>query len=317
MINLKVLKKWIKMLNGKSIFHVQQTEGKCFSLQEVKGYYNDLTGKISEDTILDSNGIPINTTVSGINTYFPITIFQYGLGLYDLYLLKHNNQYLEKFMNIADWALSNQKANGMWECMSNIGDTKHLSQSSMCQSEGASVLIRAFVNTKDKKYYNAATNAINFMLLSVKQGGTCYYRNENQPIFQEYVSEDNLSVLNGWIFSIFGLFDYTLINKDKKYKTILDNTVKCLASELDKYDRKFWSNYDQKKTIASPAYNNLHIKQLRLLKIMFGNDKFGLYADKFEKYENKKIYKYLAMIIKLRQKIFKSKYYDINANLIK
>ena len=317
MIKKNVIKKWLKMLKGDSIFHVQQCEGKCYSLRDVKGYYNDLTGKISNNTILDKNGIPINLTVGGIKAYFPITIFQYGLGLYDLYLLKNDNDFLNKFLNIANWALENQEQNGMWKCMERIGDKKHKTQSSMCQSEGTSLLIRAYVNTKDKKYYDAATKAIDYMLLPIQNDGTCFYKSLREPIFQEYVSNDNLSVLNGWIFSLFGLFDYTLINNDLKYKDILNQSVKCLSSQLSKYDRKFWSNYDQKGTIASPAYNDLHVKQLRLLKIMFDDDSFDYYADKFEKYQNSKINKYLSMLIKLKQKMFKSKYYDINTNLVK
>lgn len=315
MVNKKVIKKWSKMLRGKSVFHVQQVEGKCYSLTEVKGYYNDLTGKVSPNTILDDEGVPYNITVGGIKAYFPITIFQYGLGLYDLYLLEKKEDYLKKFLDIANWALTKQEKNGLWNCMSCIGDKMHLSQSSMCQSEGASVLIRAYVETKEDKYYDAASRAIDYMILPIELGGTCYYKTNDYPIFQEYVSNDNLSVLNGWIFSIFGLFDYTLVNNKEKYKKILNNTVDCLAKELNKYDRKIWSNYDQKGTIASPAYNDLHVMQLRLLNKMFNNKEFEIYANKFEKYQKSKLRKSFAMAVKFKQKVLKSKYYDINANL--
>ena len=60
---------------------------------EIKGYYNDLTNKVSDATFLDENGIPLNTTIANVEAYFPISIFQYGLGLYDLFLSTNDNKY--------------------------------------------------------------------------------------------------------------------------------------------------------------------------------------------------------------------------------
>lgn len=312
----RLLKRWLNMLNGKSVFHVEQSEGKCYSKTEIKGYYNDLTNKVSDKTILDSEGIPINTTIANIEAYFPITIFQYGLGLYDLYILEGKVEYLKKFVNIANWAIENMEANGMWDCMGKVKDNVHFTQSSMCQSEGCSLLLRAFLETKDKKYYAAAKKAIDFMLIDVKNGGTTTY-DCNKIIFQEYVSHDELSVLNGWIFSIFGLFDFSLITSEKKYKETLEKTLQTLKKMLDKYDKGYWSNYDLKGTIASPAYHDLHIKQLKLLYELFGIKEFKIYAEKWEKYQYRKFNKIRAMILKIKQKIIKNKYYDINTSLVK
>ena len=312
----KLLKRWINMLTGKSSFHVKQGKGKCYSKTEIKGYYNDLTNKVSDKTILDKNGIPVNTTIANIEAYFPISIFQYALGLYDLYLLEEKKEYLEKFINIADWAINNQEKNGMWDCMKKLNDQAHETQSSMCQSEGISVLLRAYIETQKIKYYDCATKAIEFMIKDIEDGGTCLYEN-GDVIFQEYVSQDNLSVLNGWIFSVFGLFDYTLINNDEKYKRILEITINSMVKKIDRYDRKYWSNYDLMETIASPAYHDLHIRQLELLYELFKKEEFYQYAEKWKKYQKSKFYKLLAMLIKLKQKIFKSKYYDINTSLVR
>lgn len=312
----KLLKRWLNMLNGKSSFHVKQGIGNFYSKIEIKGYYNDLTNKVSDKTFLDNNGIPINTTIANIDAYFPISIFQYGLGLYDLYLETNKKEYLEKFLIIADWAVENIEENGMWDCMGKLGDKAHLTQSSMCQSEGVSVLLRAYIQTNESKYFEVSTNAIDFMLEDVNNGGTTIYRGED-IIFQEYVSKYELSVLNGWIFSIFGLFDYTLISNNKKYKKILKDTLSSLKKQIKNYDRKFWSNYDLKGTIASPAYHDLHIRQLKLLYDLFEIKEFKIYAEKWEKYQNNKIYKFLSMIIKLKQKMLKNNYYDINTSLVR
>lgn len=316
MKQIKLLKRWFDMLRGKSVFHVEQGIGKYYEINSIKGYYNDLTGKVNEKTQIDDKGIPITTTITGVKAYFPIAIFQYGLGAYDLYLGTKDKKYNEIFLKIADWAVNNIKDNGMWDCMGTLKDSKHYTQSAMCQSEGVSLLIRAYIESNNKKYIDCAKKAIEFMITDDKHGGTCTYDGE-KIIFQEYVCDnDNIAVLNGWVFSIFGLYDYAKYSNDKKYKEILKRTLKTLAIDLPKYDRKYWSNYDQKGTIASPAYHDLHIKQLKLLYELFHIDQFINYAEKWEKCENSKLNKIMAMLIKLKQKVLKSKYYDINTSTV-
>ena len=313
---LRLLKRWTKMIFGKSIFHVQQKAGLLYSKDDIYGYYNDLTQKVLRKPALDTNGIPLTTTVSGITGYFPIVIFQYGLGLYDLYLKTHDSNYLKEFNKVSEWAIKNIDEFGMWSCMDKVGDSKHLPQSSMCQGEGISLLVRAYKTTRDKKFLEAAEKAVEFMVKDIRLGGTCSY-DKDQLIFQEYISENGCtSVLNGWIFSIFGIYDFVLLTKNKKYKKIMNATVDSLSKTLDSYDRKFSSNYDKKKTIASPSYHALHIEQLKVLYDLFGIEKFMIYQKKWESYQSKKLYKIIAMFIKFLQKIRPNKFYDINTSTV-
>ena len=78
MSKIKLLKRWKEMATGKSSFNVEQGIGKIYSTEEIKGYYNDLTNKVSNNTVLDSHDIPINTTVSrgkSIFSYFNFSIW--------------------------------------------------------------------------------------------------------------------------------------------------------------------------------------------------------------------------------------------------
>ena len=316
-MNFNLIIRWIRMLQGKSSFHVKQGQGKFYSKCEVRGYYNDMTNKVlSNQTLIDENGIPYNILTSGEKIYFPGTIFQYALGLYDLYLENEDKKYLKHFLKLANWAMKEQDINGKWECMSILHNSIHESQSAMCQSEGISVLVRAYVQTHNKNYLDKAKMAMDLMIKPSNFGGTCYY-DGNNVIFQEYVSKYNQSVLNGWIFSLFGLYDYYLITKDSKIKILLDKSLKTLSSLLDKYDRKFWTNYDLVGTIASPSYHDIHIMQLSVLYDIFEDKNFLKYAKKWENYQKSKFNKIIAMFIKLYQKMKKTKYYDINTNLVK
>ncbi|UVV60083.1 D-glucuronyl C5-epimerase family protein [Bacteroides thetaiotaomicron] len=53
----------------------------------------------------------------------------------------------------------------------------------MAQGEGASLLIRAYVQFKEEKYLSAAKKAIDFMLLSNTEGGCTEYSGEKTSYF--------------------------------------------------------------------------------------------------------------------------------------
>lgn len=311
---INLFKRWYGMLSGSSVFHVDQKIGRSYSKKNLKGYYNDLTGKVTGTTVLDQSGIPVNTTARGETVYFPITIFQYGLGAYDLYLETKDDIYINKFMTIANWALEKQNNNGSWNCFDNLGDKVNKPFSAMCQGEGASILARAFYETKELKYYEGAIKAIDFMLLDVKVGGTTTYI-DDYCILQEYVSDYNSSVLNGWIFAIFGLLDITKICDKKVYSDALEKNIYSLKCHIEKYDNGYWSNYDLIGTIASPAYHDLHIQQLELLYDLFEISEFLYVSKKWKNYQKRKINRYRAFISKAIQKLFFSKY-DNGTSLI-
>lgn len=46
-VNIIQIQRWTKMLLGRSVEHVHQGEGKVYSKDEIKGYYNDLTKKVT------------------------------------------------------------------------------------------------------------------------------------------------------------------------------------------------------------------------------------------------------------------------------
>lgn len=76
-ISIYKLQKWYKMMIGKSISHVNQGVGTCYSKTEVAGYYNDLTEKVIRDD--PSILVPKYRVDTGDEMFFSIGIFQYGL----------------------------------------------------------------------------------------------------------------------------------------------------------------------------------------------------------------------------------------------
>ena len=291
------IRKWARMLAGKSEMHVHQTLGKRFVPGEIAGYFNNMTEKISkEPALVESEDLPMNHAEQG-DVIFPVTIFQYALGLYDLYLERGEEKYIKKFMQLADWSADHQETNGAWN---NFGfiypDAPY---GSMCQGEGASVLIRAYKRTGDGKYLEAARKAIDFMILPLEKGGTAKYT-DHDILFYEFTNKP--VVLNGWIFSLFGVYDLSLA-AGGKYTDLLARAIASVERHLPEFDNGYWSMYDMGGKIASPFYHDLHVSQLQALRLINGGGAFGEYAERFDSYRNRKLNYARAFAKKALQKI--------------
>ena len=296
-ISIYNIKKWYKMIIGKSIYHVNQGVGTCYSKTEIKGYYNDLTEKVTKDkkNIL----VPKYHVDTGEEIYFSIGIFQYGLASYDLFLKTGDEIYKSKFISCANWAVENQQKDGSWVTFAY--DRPEAPYSSMAQGEGISMLVRAAITTNDKRFADAANKAKEFMLKPISEGGTTEYNGEN-VIFYEYT--DNPVVLNGWIFSLWGLYDYCKFFRNEESSVILQKTLDTLKKKLPDFDIKYWSKYDDGKRICSPFYHKLHIAQLYTMYDLFGDPMYKEIAEKWEKYQNSFWKRKRAFCKKAIQKIF-------------
>lgn len=298
-ISIFQIKRWYNMLAGKSISHVNQDIGKYFSKQEVKGYYNNLTEKVTMiPEILEDDRLPIARTETE-DILFPVAIFQYGLGAYDLFLATKEEKYLNKFLQCANWALEKQDSHGRWNnffyC---YPDAPY---GAMAQGEGASILIRAYKQTSENKYLKAALVALEYMLLPLEQGGTTKYT-DTEALLMEYTCKG--MVLNGAIFAWWGLYDYVTLTGDRGhiYKS-LQSTLQSIINELPKFRSNLWSMYSLDGQVASPFYHNLHIAQMQAMYILTGEEVFKEYATLWLKRQRNFIYKSLAFIQKSAQKI--------------
>lgn len=286
------------MLTGRSILHVNQGIGKQFSFSEIRGYYNDLTEKVTKlPELLDNNELPVTLTEKGEKVLFPVAVFQYGLGAYDLYLESGKNdvRYLNKFMLCADWALSNQEPNGAWNNFFFMYPQHPYG--AMAQGEAVSLLLRAYKQTADDKFLAGAKKAIDFMLEPLDKGGTA-----DGYMLMEYTHLP--AVMNGWIFAWWGLYDYVLTTHDEnRYKEWLDRSCEALEGKLPVFSCSYWSMYDLDGHIASPFYHHLHIAQMNVMFQMTGHDCFKLYEMLWGKNEKSKIAYLRAFLKKAWQKI--------------
>ena len=292
------IKKWFLMLTGQSILHVNQDVGGHFSATELKGYYNNLTEKVTRlPHLLDTEELPTSPDDSGRPILFPVAIFQYGLGAYDLYLASNESdcRYLRKAMQCAEWALSKQGASGEWNNFF-FRFPQH-PYGAMAQGEGASLLLRAYAVTGEKRFLTAAQKAIDFMLKPLCEGGA-----SDGDVLMEYTHLP--AVMNGWIFAWWGLYDYVLAtHNESHYKEKLEKSCKALEEQLPAFCNSYWSMYDLAGHIASPFYHHLHIAQMQAMYKLTGHDIFRKYGIRWQQQENNRLNHARAFVKKAWQKL--------------
>lgn len=294
------IKRWYLMLTGKSVWHVNQDIGKFFAKDEIRGYYNNMTEKVTKmPELLENDEMPRLTLADGKFTYFPVAIFQYGFGCYDLYIHTNDERYIRKFMQCVEWTMEHQDEKGRWNNFSHY--CPETPYGSMAQGEAASLLVRAYSHTKDQRYLDAAKRALDFMLLPIEDGGTTKYI-DNDAFLMEYTFKG--MVLNGSIFSWWGLYDFVLATGDNgKYMEAMDKILKSLIKVLPLYKCTYWSMYSEDGLIASPFYHNLHVAQMQAMYQLTGERIFDEYAKKWERQQKNPFCKGLAFVKKSIQKI--------------
>src|SRR5579859_4630163 len=222
---------WSTMFAGTSYYHQAQGIGRAFVPHELKGYFNDLTGKTSWKGKVDPNGLPYNTLTNGNRVYFPIMLCQKALGHWDRSLLESAESERAEFLKIALWLIDNQDDSGGWDTWGILGQKEQFRYSAMTQGEAISVMARAHELTGKLAFQSAIRKAVALMRKPVSQGGVCCY--ESDAVFlEEFPGPARDTVLNGWIFALFGIHDYLVKFRDDEVKKFYESTLASLLRFL-------------------------------------------------------------------------------------
>jgi len=292
-----------KIFLGKSYYHVSQPQGKHFFPNIIEGYFNDFTNKADWTGEIDSEGIPLVVLSNNKRIYFPIAIAQMALVHYEIWLENKQTYNKEYFLRLAHWLKDNQNEEGGWinpweylrpSCISNY--------SAMAQGEAISVMIRAHILTKDISFVDSSYLAFYHMIKPLDEDGCSYY-SDHSIYLEEYPETPRSSVLNGWIYAAFGIYDLMLLTNDNEVKRIYQNTINTIERNLGSYDMGYWSYYDLHGVIASPFYHKLHITLLDTLYKTTNIEAFNTYSKKWTNYENNFLSRTKALGMKALQRL--------------
>jgi len=246
--------------------------------------------------------------------YNPIAIAQYGLAHYNRFKRTAQKPSLDIFLKQADWLVDNLEENRYgvkvwnhhfdWEYRELL---KAPWYSALAQGQGISALLRAYVTTENKDYLNAASQAFTSFQHEIQEGGVKYTDHRGFVWLEEAIVAPPTHILNGFIWALWGIYDYYLVTHDEHAHRLFDDCVRTLRENLESYDIGFWSLYEQSgtrlKMIASPFYHNLHIVQLQVMYRLTGETLFRKFAERWAHYQQNWLYRKLSFGYKVAFKL--------------
>lgn len=257
----------------------------------VRGYYLDLSVKAPEPDWPPPWMSPEAPVMH-------VTVAQFGLGSFERYLAGDGDRWLAGAVGAGEWLAERQIRGGRLD-----GGLPHdfamphtyaLSPgwlSSMAQGQAASLLARLHLETGDADQGAAARRALGPLGVPAHEGGVLTDLGGG-PFFEEYPTAPSSLVLNGEIFTLWGVRDVAIGLKDAEAAEQLRAATETLAANLDRWDTGYWSRYDlfphPIPNVASGSYHHLHITQLRAMSMISPEAAFGRVAERFSAYSERR-----------------------------
>lgn len=295
--------KWGRYATGRSYQHVPQGVGRAFRPGALHGYFNDLTGKADWTGATGPHGVPVVQTDTDPAFSFPIVVFQWALGNWDVGLLTDDPARRARVLDVARWATETIDARGGWSCWHALRRPTISFYSAMAQGEGLSVLARAATLDPDGPWRDTARRAYTFLMNSGAEGLTRTL--DGMVVLEEYPGVAMPGVLNGWMFALTGINDYGILTGDPAVAAQARALAADLARALPRFDTGYWSTYDLAGNLASPFYHDLHIAQLDAFGTLFPEQRavFHEWRDRFDGYRQRRLNRLRAIAVKVRQKM--------------
>jgi heparosan-N-sulfate-glucuronate 5-epimerase len=286
---------------------------------ELKSYYQDVSPSLAhiEGGVFadfDEDGIPY--CIEGdVKKYYIVTIIQYALICYDFIQKAEDvSGFTIKFLKCINWLEKKKEVFGdsyVFRSEENYHYNLEAGWvSGMYQGQAISLYLRAYQLTGDDSYLMTAETVFNSFKYDYSEGGFKRIDEKGFLWFEEYPTEKPSYVLNGFIYSMFGLLDLYRVTGNSDAKEMWDECVKTVENNLYKYDVWYWSVYDQlKKELVSYYYQkNVHVPLMQILYCLTGRELFGFYAVKWEKNLKSPFNIVITKIMyRIRPRIFKLK----------
>lgn len=218
----------------------------------------------------------------------PVTVIQLALGALQL----RDPEQLPLVAGAVEWLVQSGDDDGLLAYGFPMPHTFPLDPpwySSLAQGEAGSLLVRAAQLLDRPELYGLADRSVEPLL----QGPPLVVVTADGPVLQEYPTDPPAHVLNGWITSLFGLYDVAHAPRDptptsRRAADAFEVGSETLAARLHLYRTPLgWSRYDlyphPLANTASISYHELHVAQLRALHALTGLDALAATADEWER----------------------------------
>jgi len=227
--------------------------------------------------------------------YHPIVITHFALVNFDLYLETKKNKFKKMFLDQVNGLekLSIEHKQTLvfpFPFGNDLYDLKPNWVSSMSQGEILSCFVRAYLISENEKYLELCEKIYQSFWTPLGEKYGFMIEDKYGLWFEEAPQVPAPHILNGYIYAIWGIYDYYRITKREDLLKIWNRCVETLKKALPKYDLSYWSLYDLSGTIASYKYHKeVHIPQLIAMYEITNDQIFKETAERWQKYQDVKI----------------------------
>ena len=242
-------------------------------------YLMDYRRKL-EYTVTDPRGILALNYGPGIGLrHNPEAAAQYALAC-------HDAGDRTAFLRYAGLFLDNRDAQGRWGYDFDWYRSSAPWHSALAQSRGASVMLRAGLLTGDRRYHDAARAALALFDTPIGEGGfMAQHPKAGVPYVEEYPSQPT-GVLNGFLASLFGLWEVGYWLDDATNRTRFERYLGSAEQLLPWYTTAWWTLYDLDlespfPNVHSPRYHRLAVDYLRVLSALDSSPVIASFRDRW------------------------------------
>ncbi|NXF89854.1 GLCE epimerase, partial [Eubucco bourcierii] len=208
--------------------------------------------------------------------------------------------HMAAFFAASNWLVRNQDERGGWPIMvtRKLGEGfKSLDPgwySAMAQGQAISTLVRAYLLTKDQAFLSSALRATApYKLPSEQRGVKAVFMNRHDW-YEEYPTSPSSFVLNGFMYSLIGLYDLKETAGEKlgkEARVLYERGMESLKAMLPLYDTGSGTIYDLRHFMLGTApnlarwdYHTTHINQLQLLSTIDESPIFKEFGKRWKSY---------------------------------
>lgn len=217
----------------------------------------------------DENGVIRVTYGKNIGVqYNPVTISQFALSCFSAYKFRNvewaKDIYLSQINFLKEkWTeMADGEAAYIYDFEAGFG-MKPGWTSGMAQGLAISALIRHHYDTGDTSVIQLIQSLKRHMMRPKAEGGVVVKSPEGGLWIEEYPSDPSSYVLNGYIYSVFALYEYSkLFPDDEAAKTDLRNALDSLKQSIRYYDTGDWTILDRFPGLHGGANDDYMITHL-------------------------------------------------------
>ena len=253
-------------------------------------YYITSEKLFIDDLEFDRNGVAMRNYRALGRQYNPVFVAWWGLVNLDRHLRGEGQACLDTFHTQARWLKEHamERADGsvIWpvefDWQEGLCRLHKPWYSAMYQGVVISTLIRAYRLNGDRELLTLCEKGAKVFEKGIEEGGVRTIEN-GRVLYEEYPAYPLARVLDGYLFSLLGLYDLMSQTSDLRIFRLFSEGLAGLIATIDRWNyRNKWSWYGTHGYLCPPHYHKLNYVLLGVLGRLTGEQRLIQYADMWD-----------------------------------